>query len=336
MVERKAGALLIGAGPFFTARQRQLAALALRHQLPAARNLREFAEAGGLMSYGASITDAYRQAGLYAGQILKGEKPADLPVMQATKFEFVINLATAKALGLAVQMHISGPLPTRLSNEAARVHHAARRRGGSMAARGACAAADQMRQIGVLMAFAESDPEDRPASTAFRGPPETRLDRRRNLRIDIAGRTPRCESIDDRQGTRRAAARPHSSRTARRPRGAAKQRRDHPRHVRECYRSGRQRLRRELARPGGNVTGFTIGAHVAGKWVELLQGDCAARRQGRDLVQPGNGALFRQLAQAVQSRSRVFRRGGDRGARPRTWPNSNPSSRAQAASRTAG
>ena len=106
MIERKAGALLIGSGAFLTARQRQLAALALRHKLPTARNLRGFVEAGGLMSYGASITDAYRQAGLYVGRILKGEKPADLPVLQSSKFDFVINLATAKALGLAVPMHI--------------------------------------------------------------------------------------------------------------------------------------------------------------------------------------------------------------------------------------
>ena len=106
MVERKAGALLIGASPFFTARRRQLAALALRHNLPMAGSLRGFVEAGGLMSYGASISDAYRQAGLYAGRILKGEKPADLPVLQASKFDFVINLATAKALGLTVPMHI--------------------------------------------------------------------------------------------------------------------------------------------------------------------------------------------------------------------------------------
>ena len=104
--ERKAGALLIGTGPFLTARLRQLAALALRHQLPMAGSLRGFVEAGGLMSYGASITDAWRQAGVYAGRILKGEKPADLPVLQSSKFDFVINLATAKALGLAVPMHI--------------------------------------------------------------------------------------------------------------------------------------------------------------------------------------------------------------------------------------
>jgi putative ABC transport system substrate-binding protein len=106
MVERKVGALFIGSGPFLTARQRQLAALALRHGLPASRSLRGFAEAGGLMSYGSSITDAWRQAGVYAGRILKGEKPGDLPVLQASKFDFIINLATAKALGLAVPMHL--------------------------------------------------------------------------------------------------------------------------------------------------------------------------------------------------------------------------------------
>jgi len=106
LVERGAGALLIGVGPFLTGRHSQLAALALRNKLPAGRSLRGFAEAGGLMSYGTSITDAYRQAGLYAGRILNGEKPGNLPVLQASKFEFVINLKTAKALGLAVPMHI--------------------------------------------------------------------------------------------------------------------------------------------------------------------------------------------------------------------------------------
>jgi ABC-type uncharacterized transport system substrate-binding protein len=106
MVEQKAGALFIGAGAYFGGRLRLLASLPVRHGVPAAHAQREFVMAGGLMSYGTSFTDAYRQGGIYAGRILKGENPADLPVQQAAKFEFIINLATAKALGLAVPMHI--------------------------------------------------------------------------------------------------------------------------------------------------------------------------------------------------------------------------------------
>jgi ABC-type uncharacterized transport system substrate-binding protein len=102
MAEHRPDALLIGGDTFFNGVRRQLIALSTRHSLPAIFDVREFAAEGGLMSYGASQTDAYRQAGLYVGRILRGATPADLPVIQSTRFELVINAATAKALGLEV------------------------------------------------------------------------------------------------------------------------------------------------------------------------------------------------------------------------------------------
>jgi putative ABC transport system substrate-binding protein len=102
LVRNKTGALVVGADPFFFSRRAQLATMATRHAIPAIYTVREFSEAGGLMSYGTSLTEVFRQIGLYAGRILKGAKPIDLPVVQSTKFDFVINLTTAKALGLDV------------------------------------------------------------------------------------------------------------------------------------------------------------------------------------------------------------------------------------------
>jgi putative tryptophan/tyrosine transport system substrate-binding protein len=103
IVQAGAGALLIGGSPIFiNQRRRQLVTLSVRHALPAIHTLREFPEAGGLMSYGPSLTNAYRRAGNYAGRILRGEKPADLPVELAAKFDLVINLATAKGMGVDV------------------------------------------------------------------------------------------------------------------------------------------------------------------------------------------------------------------------------------------
>ena len=108
LTELRAGGLLIGGDAFFTSHARQLAALTVQHAIPAIYQWREFAAAGGLMSYGSDIRDAHRLVGIYAARILKGDKPADLPVQQATKVEMFINLKTARALGITIPLPLSG------------------------------------------------------------------------------------------------------------------------------------------------------------------------------------------------------------------------------------
>jgi putative ABC transport system substrate-binding protein len=108
LAEQRADAFLLGTDPFFMTVRDQLVALANSHALPAIYPFREDAVAGGLMSYGTNLRDGYRQIGAYTGRIVSGDKPADLPVLQATKFELVINLKTAKALGITVPLPLSG------------------------------------------------------------------------------------------------------------------------------------------------------------------------------------------------------------------------------------
>jgi ABC-type uncharacterized transport system substrate-binding protein len=108
LLQLRAGALIVGADAFFVNQSEQLAALALRHGVPTISLIREFAAAGGLMSYGGDLADAFRVMGVYSGRILKGEKPADLPVQQETKFALIINLKTARALGLTIPLPLLG------------------------------------------------------------------------------------------------------------------------------------------------------------------------------------------------------------------------------------
>jgi putative ABC transport system substrate-binding protein len=108
LAQLEAGALVIGADPLFSSRSTQLATLVGRHAVPAIYQFREFAAAGGLVSYGGGLTDAYRVAGVYTGRVLKGEKPADLPIQQSTKIELIINLKTARTLSLTVPQSLFG------------------------------------------------------------------------------------------------------------------------------------------------------------------------------------------------------------------------------------
>jgi putative ABC transport system substrate-binding protein len=108
MVQLRVGGLVIGGDPLFNSRSQQLGNLALQHSIPAIYQLRSFAASGGLIGYGARLVDTYRLVGVYAGRVLKGEKPADLPVQQATEIELIINLKTAKTLGVTIPLPLLG------------------------------------------------------------------------------------------------------------------------------------------------------------------------------------------------------------------------------------
>jgi putative ABC transport system substrate-binding protein len=108
LVELRAGGLVIGTDSLFNTRKEDLADLSIQHRVPSIRQYREFAEAGGLMSYGTETSDLSRQVGVYTGRILKGEKPAEMPVQQATKVELIVNLKTARKLGIAFPLTLLG------------------------------------------------------------------------------------------------------------------------------------------------------------------------------------------------------------------------------------
>ena len=274
LVDKRASALLVSDDALFTNRRDVLAALAARHAVPAIYGRGEFANAGGLMSYGASTLDQYYQSGVYVGRILRGAKPADLPFLQPTKFELILNLKTAKALGLAVPPDSARP---RRRGDRVKRREFITLLGGAATAWPLAASAqqaDRVRRIGVLMAYSENDREGQANVAAFRqGLQKLGWTDGRNLRIDARWAALDAELMQ-RYAKELIALQPDLILSSSTPTTATllHQTRTIPIIFASLVDPVGSGFVASLSRPGGNVTGFTImESSLAGKWLELLK-----------------------------------------------------------------
>ena len=275
VVQHRLSALAVASDAFFNSRRDRLAALAARHAVPTMYSFRDYALAGGLISYGIDLSDVFRHIGVYVGRILKGAKPGDLPVVQPTKFELVINLKTAKALGLDLA---AAAAATRRRGDRMRRRELITLLGGAAVAWPLAARAQQrerMRRIGVLMRLAADDLEGQARIAAFlQGLQEGGWSVGRNVRNDYRW------ALGDAERSRKYAAElvalaPDDDawpRAARMMTPLLPATRTVPIVFAQTPDPVGAGFVASLARPGGNATGFAIFEFgISGKWLELLK-----------------------------------------------------------------